>query len=89
MPAPHATIKSANVAADATAYTGKGFFYGLIISGAAGVVKVYDNTAASGTQIFEASGLGTYILTLPIPVNVGIHVDITGNVATVLYTEAP
>ena len=85
----HGTIKSARVAADGIAYTGKGYFYGITVSTAAGAIVVYDNTAASGTQLMQANAMGNYFIDPPIPFTIGIYVDITSNVAIVYYAEAP
>src|SRR5574338_199464 len=54
----HGTLKSVVRSTDGTAVTGKGFLYGITISGAAGEVIVYDNTAAAGTKLLQANGLG-------------------------------
>lgn len=87
---PHSvTLKSAVVAADAAAVTGRGLFYGAIISGAVGDVVFYDNTAASGNAFLHARGMGAYFLPAPIPFNRGVYVDVTANIVTVLYTGAP
>lgn len=85
----HGTVKSSVLAADGTAVTGKGFLYGIVISGAAGEVIVYDNTAASGTKLLQANAMGNYWFDAPIPFTIGVRVDLTANIVTVLWQDAP
>ena len=86
----HGTIKSIVRSTDGAALTGKGFFYGITISGAAGEVVVEDNSAVAGTRIImQANGLGNYFIDPPIPVNIGIAINLTGNIVTTYYQDAP
>lgn len=85
----HGTLKTTVLSADGAAVTGKGFFYGVVVSGAAGAVVIRDNTAASGNSFMHVQALGSYLINTPIPFNVGIHIDLTANIVTVFYTEAP
>ena len=86
----HGTVKSSVRSTDGAAYTGKGFLYGITISGAAGEVVVEDNSAVAGTRIImQANGLGQYWLPAPIPVSIGIAINLTGNIVTTYYAEAP
>ena len=85
----HGTLKSVVRSTDGTAVTGKGFLYGITISGAAGEVIVYDNTAASGTKLLQANGLGHYMFPAPIPFNIGVQIDLTANIVTTYWQDAP
>ena len=86
----HGTVKSIVRSTDGAALTGKGFLYGITISGAAGEVVVEDNSAVAGTRIImQANALGQYWLPAPIPVNIGIAINLTGNIVTTYYAEAP
>lgn len=69
-------ISSATVTADGTAVTGAGDFFGVSLD--AGIVTVYDNTAASGTKVITVGAPG---IMLPagtcIRFGTGLHVDLT------------
>jgi hypothetical protein len=81
-------IQSTEQSADATVYTGGGWFYGIILTtdGTNSVtVDIYDNTAASGTKLIPTTvipssaaersasiGFGS-----PVNFSNGIYVDIT------------
>lgn len=86
----HGTIKSVVRSSDGAAYAGKGFLYGITISGAAGEVVVEDNSAVAGTRIImQANAMGNYFIDPPIPVSIGIAINITANIVTTYYAEAP
>lgn len=72
--------------ADGTILTGKGVFYGVSVF--AGTVKVYDNTAASGTVICDTSLPGFMLCGGGIPVRTGIHVDLTTGPVVVYFTRS-
>lgn len=69
-------ILATTVTADGTAFTGAGDFYGVSLD--AGIVTVYDNTAASGTKILTVGAPG---IMLPAGTcyrfGTGIHIDLT------------
>ena len=86
----HGTIKSIVRSTDGAAMTGKGFLYGITVSGAAGAVVIEDNASVAGSRIImEANGMGHYFLPVPIPVSIGIAVNLTSNIVTTYYAEAP
>lgn len=72
-------IKSTTLTADGTAFTGKGEFYGVSLSGTVeSTCIVYDNTSAAGTIICAAARPG---IMLPAGTSIrfetGLHVDLT------------
>ena len=84
----HGTLKSIVRSTDGAALTGRGYLYGITMSGAAGEVVVEDNTAVAGTNIImQANGLGNYLFPAPIPVIRGIAINLTGNIVTTYYQE--
>ena len=89
----HGTLRSAVTATaglDYQAVTGKGFLYGIIVSGAAGAVVIYDNTSATGTVLMQANALGMYEIDPPLPFATGVFVnDAASQIITVLYQTAP
>lgn len=89
----HGTLKSAvtvTAGLDFAAVTGKGWFYGITVSGAAGAVIIYDAASATGTVLMQANGLGHYFLPVPIPFTIGVFVnDAASQIITVYYQAGP
>lgn len=77
--------RATSLSADGVVKTGKGFLGGLLVtSSASGVIRLYDNTAASGTVIVDqfAVNAGDSI-DLPIQFNTGLFFDLVSGSATV------
>lgn len=70
---------------DGTALTGKGTFHGVSVF--AGTARVYDNTAASGKVIMQTSLPGLMLSGGGVPVQNGIHVDLTTGPVVVYMTR--
>ena len=88
---------SATKTADALIHTGPGYFYGFtcLTDGTNSVTfKIYDNTAGSGTRMFNdficttSSTNRTCVFGtgLAVPFNTGLYIDITSVDATPDYT---
>jgi hypothetical protein len=74
-----------SVSADGIVKAGKGFLGGfLVTASAAGVIRLYDNTAASGTVIVDqltvAAGDN---ITLRVEFQTGLYFDLVSGTATV------
>lgn len=70
------------VTADALVYTGAGVVTGIIVSShTSGAIKLYDNTAASGTVLLPTYTYATGSQFIPlggIRFNTGVFADVTG-----------
>ena len=96
--APAGSVNSGEKTVDATIYTGSGFLTGvLIISDDTNDPQVilYDNTAASGTKIFEmkidvsVEGFGRMVSVRDAYFATGIHLDINGTGASCILYYRP
>jgi hypothetical protein len=81
----------ANITSDTVVKSGAGRFYGFIVnSHSSGTIKVWDNTAQSGTVLLNTITLGTgpqsWVFPIGIEFATGLAVDVGGTIdVTVLY----
>lgn len=77
--------RATSTAADALVKTGKGFLGGLIVtSSASGVIRLYDNTAASGTVILDQIAVfNGDSFDIPVEFQTGLYFDLVSGTATV------
>lgn len=77
--------RSAVVSADTLVKTGQGWIYGFIVNASAtGNIRLYDNTAASGTELFPSTPVfarDEYML--PVEFVNGLYFDLVSGAATV------
>jgi hypothetical protein len=84
--------KYSNITADTTVKTGAGTIYGIIVnSHTSGTLKIWDNTASSGTVVMNTYTFasGSQYLSFPngISFYTGLRADIGGTVdLTILYS---
>ncbi len=77
--------KALSVSADALVATGRGFFGGLLVTASsAGVIRLYDNTAASGTVLVDQFAVyAGDALIFPLEYFTGLYFDLVSGTATV------
>lgn len=77
--------KPVSVSADALVKTGEGQFYrALVTASSSGVIRFYDNTAASGTVLIDQ--MTVYpgdIIDMPMQFTTGLYFDLVSGTATV------
>ena len=80
------TAKNLTASGTTVVKTGAGQLYGFFCGTATGNITIYDNTAASGTKILDASALVAGLNTLPVSFGTGLTIVLSGaGVATALY----
>lgn len=77
--------RATSVSADTSVKVGLGFLAGLVVTASAsGVIRLYDNTAASGTVILDQ--IAVYpgdSIELPVEFKTGLFFDLVSGTATV------
>jgi hypothetical protein len=86
-------FKSKRLTADGLVKTGRGILHTVVLNATgtitAGVVTIYDNTAASGTILFQGTvpaGIAPQNLVFDVQAKRGIYVDFDGTIANVAVT---
>jgi preprotein translocase subunit Sec61beta len=74
-----------SLSADGLVKTGEGFAWGVFVTAsAAGVIRFYDNTAASGTVILDQYPvIASEFVPLPVQFTNGLYFDLVSGSATV------
>jgi hypothetical protein len=77
--------RATSVSADGIVKTGGGFLHGfLVTASASGVIRLYDNTAASGTVIVDQLSVAAGdLIDLPVEFVTGLYFDLVSGTATV------
>lgn len=77
--------RATSLSADGLVKTGTGFAYGVLVTASAvGVIRFYDNTAASGTVIVDSLpvAVGDFV-PMPVEFQTGLYFDLVSGTATV------
>lgn len=82
---PPESYRAVVVTADTLVKTGEGWIYGFIVNASAsGNIRLYDNTAASGTELFPSTAVfarDEYMF--PVQFTNGLYFDLVSGTATV------
>ena len=83
LPAVH--YRPTSKSADALIKTGQGFLARVIVTASSvGVIRLYDNTAASGTVILDSlSVVAGDVVEIPVEFTTGLYFDLVSGTATV------